>query len=163
MGSHVPLCTKRAPHWFPNAQLDGLSCCSSCPFLPAQPVPTLPVPSWALGKPVSLDAVNKVTDAYLKSLEPAKKLSAGDQEVRTAARQDQACLWGSGTRKGLADERGGVQLGRRLRRQARRSGGLPSDERHVVVSGLCCMRGCSCYGICDAAWPRRLRIAVQLR
>ncbi|PNW81045.1 hypothetical protein CHLRE_07g340350v5 [Chlamydomonas reinhardtii] len=51
----------------------------------AAPVPTLPVPSWALGKPVSLDAVNKVTDAYLKSLEPAKKLSAGDQELVSKA------------------------------------------------------------------------------
>ncbi|PNH08830.1 hypothetical protein TSOC_004580 [Tetrabaena socialis] len=36
---------------------------------------TLPVPAWELGKPVSLDSLNKVTDAYLGSLEPARKVS----------------------------------------------------------------------------------------
>ncbi|GFR50416.1 hypothetical protein Agub_g12633 [Astrephomene gubernaculifera] len=36
---------------------------------------TLPVPAWQLGKPLSLEAVNQVADAYLKSLEPARKLS----------------------------------------------------------------------------------------
>ena len=34
----------------------------------------LPVPQWTLGKPVSLDNMKKVTDAYFKALEPAKKL-----------------------------------------------------------------------------------------
>ncbi|EFJ47258.1 mitochondrial F1F0 ATP synthase associated protein [Volvox carteri f. nagariensis] len=36
---------------------------------------SLPVPSWTLGKSVSLESVNKVTDAYLKSLEPARKVT----------------------------------------------------------------------------------------
>jgi hypothetical protein len=36
---------------------------------------TLPVPVWQLGKSVSLESLNKVTDAYLGSLEPARKLS----------------------------------------------------------------------------------------
>lgn len=36
---------------------------------------TLPVPSWSLGQSVSLDGVNKVTDAHLQSLQPARKLT----------------------------------------------------------------------------------------
>ncbi|KXZ54748.1 hypothetical protein GPECTOR_4g818 [Gonium pectorale] len=38
-------------------------------------LPSLPAPSWQLGKPVSLEAVNAVTDAYLGSLVPARKLA----------------------------------------------------------------------------------------
>ncbi|GLC34318.1 hypothetical protein PLESTB_000742700 [Pleodorina starrii] len=43
---------------------------------------TLPVPAWQLGGSVSLEAVNKVTDAYLQALEPARKLTlpAGAKE-----------------------------------------------------------------------------------
>lgn len=33
------------------------------------------MPQWQLGKSVSLDSLNQVTDAYLKSLEPSRKLS----------------------------------------------------------------------------------------
>ncbi|KAG2491937.1 hypothetical protein HYH03_009670 [Edaphochlamys debaryana] len=36
---------------------------------------TLPVPSWAPGKTVSLEALNKVTDSYLASLVPSRKLA----------------------------------------------------------------------------------------
>ncbi len=43
--------------------------------LPPQSVGTLAVPQWQLGKTVSLDSLNQVTDAYLKSLEPSRKLS----------------------------------------------------------------------------------------
>lgn len=45
------------------------------PFpVPAQPFSPLPVPSWQLNKPLSLATVAKVTDAYLASLQPARKL-----------------------------------------------------------------------------------------
>ncbi|GIL91596.1 hypothetical protein Vretimale_9636 [Volvox reticuliferus] len=50
---------------------------------------TLPVPSWALGQSVSLEAVNKVTDAYLKSLEPARKLA-----LSTSGKEEPAVLEG---------------------------------------------------------------------
>lgn len=42
--------------------------------MPAQPFSPLPVPSWQLNKPLSLATVAKVTDAYLASLQPARKL-----------------------------------------------------------------------------------------
>lgn len=37
-------------------------------------LPTLPVPAWDYGKPVTLAALNAVTDAYVASLEPRRKL-----------------------------------------------------------------------------------------
>jgi hypothetical protein len=41
---------------------------------PKSAFPSLPVPQWSLGKPVTLDNMKKVTDAYFKALEPSKKL-----------------------------------------------------------------------------------------
>jgi hypothetical protein len=38
------------------------------------PFPTLPVPTWSHGKPVTLDNMKKVTDAYMKAMEPSRKL-----------------------------------------------------------------------------------------
>lgn len=40
----------------------------------AKPISPLPVPEWKLGKSISLSSVQQVTDAYLASLIPARKL-----------------------------------------------------------------------------------------
>lgn len=39
-----------------------------------QPFPTLPVPEWQHGQPVSMDSLQKAVDAYIKALEPKRKL-----------------------------------------------------------------------------------------
>lgn len=39
-----------------------------------QALPTVPVPEWNYGKPVSMDSLKKTTDAYMKALEPKRKL-----------------------------------------------------------------------------------------
>ena len=39
-----------------------------------QPFPTVPIPEWKFGKSVSMDSLKSVTDAYVKALEPKRKL-----------------------------------------------------------------------------------------
>lgn len=39
-----------------------------------QPFATLPVPQWNYGKSVSMDNLKNVTDSYVKSMEPKRKL-----------------------------------------------------------------------------------------
>ncbi len=62
---------------------------------------------------MSLDSVNKVTDAYLKSLEPAKKLSAGDKEVRARVCERTCGVRASGTehRERCGDDAAEARLG----------------------------------------------------
>ena len=36
--------------------------------------PTVPIPAWTYGKSVSLDSLKSVTDSYVKTLEPKRKL-----------------------------------------------------------------------------------------
>jgi len=40
----------------------------------AQPFPTVPVPQWNYGKSVSMNSLQSTTDAYIKALEPKRKL-----------------------------------------------------------------------------------------
>jgi hypothetical protein len=39
-----------------------------------QALPSVPVPAWSFGAPVPLDSLKKVTDTYISSLEPKRKL-----------------------------------------------------------------------------------------
>lgn len=47
--------------------------------------PKLPVPAWQLGKGVSLDAMKQVTDAYVTSLVPARKLKLPELPAQVKA------------------------------------------------------------------------------
>lgn len=51
---------------------------------PLQAFPTVPVPAWSYGKSVSIDSLKQVTDSYVKSLEPKRKLqlSAVPEDVK---------------------------------------------------------------------------------
>eukprot|EP00877_Chromochloris_zofingiensis_P014847 jgi/Chrzof1/9616/Cz04g09240.t1 len=51
--------------------------------------PTLPVPKWQVGKPVALEELKSVTDAYIKSMEPIRKLKVPEMpaQVQTSLKE----------------------------------------------------------------------------
>lgn len=54
-----------------------------------QDFPTLPVPKWQVGKPVALEELKSVTDAYIKSMEPIRKLKVPEMpaQVQTSLKE----------------------------------------------------------------------------